>query len=191
MCKNLRNRFLLMRHGYSLANQEGLIISNPEEGIEHWGLASGADKGIRKSLDGWNLLNETIIFSSPFKRAVETARYTASHLLSGNIKIIPALRERFFGLYDKTKDDNYNRVWLDDIDNPDNHKNGVESPEEVSRRLIELIIETDRLYTGKTIILVSHGDPLNILLTYYSGMSVDRHRDIKSMKTAELRELLS
>ena len=43
----LRNQFLVMRHGLSLANDQSLIISSPGRGIDRYGLtAAGIEQVI-------------------------------------------------------------------------------------------------------------------------------------------------
>ena len=44
-------------------------------------------------------------------------------------------------------------------------------------------------YKGKKILLVSHGDVLQILHTYFSGKPANHHRLIPHLETAEIREL--
>jgi len=187
---NLTNSYLLLRHGRSLANQAGLIISSSDDGIGGWGLAEGACIEVAKSLDGLSLPSGTIFYTSPFKRALDTARCAAEFIGSDTIIEAAELGERYFGKFDKGEDRNYSRVWQLDAGNPENIRDGVESTRSVFRRLGKLISEIDNQYNGQTIILVSHGDPLDILLTAAAGLEVCRHREIEAMKTAELRPLL-
>lgn len=178
-----------MRHGRSLANEAGLIISNITDGTAGWGLALNSDSDIRDSVKGSELSSDTVIFSSPFKRAYETA-LVAAEVLKCNPPLPAApLRERFFGSLDKKSDSHYPDVWADDAANSDNNNLGVESPAEVLMRLSDFVMKTDSEFSGRTILLVSHGDPLNILLTHAAGLPLTGHMKIRAMKTAELRNL--
>jgi broad specificity phosphatase PhoE len=180
-----------MRHGRSLANEEGIILSNLVDGTNGWGLAEGADIEIKQTLKNRVLPSDTLIFSSPFKRAHETALVAAANIGCTAPLLSKILRERFFGDLDKKGDYQYRTVWVDDAANPDNRLNGVESPADVLKRLLGLINETNSNYSGRTILFVSHGDPLNILLTHAAGIQLSRHMKIVGMKTAELRPLSS
>ncbi len=180
-----------MRHGRSLANNAGIIISSLEDGSEGWGLAEGSSLNIRAALKGSGLPRDTVFFSSPLKRALETAWCAADFLSAGEVRIDKDLRERFFGDFEGTDDKNYHRVWQDDGNNPDNSNHRVESPRAVLLRLEKFILKVDRFYSHRSICLVSHGDPLNILLTHAAGLGVEEHRNIVSMKTSELRPLFS
>jgi len=186
---NLNNSYYLMRHGRSLANNAGIIISSLEDGSGGWGLAEGSLPDIRAALKGSGLSRDTVFFSSPFKRALETAWCAADYLSAEEVRIDKDLRERFFGDFEGTDDKNYHRVWQDDGKNPDNGNYGVESPRDVLYRLKNFIHRVDMFYSHRTICLVSHGDPLNILLTHTAGLGVEEHRNIVSMKTSELRPL--
>jgi len=189
--KNLQNYYLLLRHGRSLANQAGIIISSTDDGTGAWGLAEGACLEIQKSMEAIDMTAPVIFFSSPFKRAIETAQCACESFPRGRMEIASELRERFFGSYDRTADKNYHVVWQMDKKSSDNTFNGVESPLEVMERLTFFIGKTEDAYSGETIILVSHGDILNILLTDAAGLDIRGHRDIASMNTAELRPLFS
>jgi probable phosphoglycerate mutase len=189
--ENLNNRYFLLRHGRSLANEKGIILSNIRDGAEGWGLAEGSASEIRNSISGSTLPSDTVIFSSPFKRAFETALAAAEILECGEPQISDSLRERYFGAFDLGPDIRYKEVWTEDALNADNTKQGVESPSEVLRRIVNFLLETDRRYQRRTILFVSHGDPLNILLAASSGLGLTRHMETDTMKTAELRYLFS
>lgn len=186
---NFNNRYFILRHGRSLANEEGIIVSNMQDGVEGWGLVRESAANIRDSLNRYDLSSDTVIFTSPFKRAYETALVAAQVLNCGAPIIAAPLRERFFGSLDKKADSYYPDVWADDALNSGNTKSGVESPAEVLSRLTDFIIETDSNFSDRTILMVSHGDPLNILLTYAAGSPLINHMKIDPMKTAELRNL--
>ena len=192
MLRDLSNRYLLLRHGPSLANQAGIIISDTDEGIHGWGLVDGACLEIEKELGKAPMPQDLIMYSSPFKRAVETARCAAEAAGCADIFIAYELRERYFGSFNKTDDSNYPIVWKQDEKNDGNRENGVESPLEVLSRIEGFILGIDKQHSGKTIILVSHGDPLNILLCGVSGRNPGIHRNVvKPMETGELRPLFA
>ena len=179
-----------MRHGRSLANDSGIIMSNPAEGIQGWGLTEGAEEGMRESVGRSDLPLDTLIYTSPFKRAVETALIAAGIISCLKPYIDEALIERYFGSLDKSGIQSYRDVWSEDAENNQNNLHGVESPADVLSRLLNFLFERESDLSGRAILLVSHGDPLNMLLTHFSGHPVSRHRDTESMGIAELRPLL-
>ena len=80
---NLKNNYLGIRHGQSLANQEGIIISDPANGVGNYGLTKEGQNQVRLSVQGHlessrastlKLNTNTLIIHSDFKRAHETAK---------------------------------------------------------------------------------------------------------------------
>ena len=182
-------RFYLMRHGRSLANEAGLIVSDPREGAAGWGLASDAAGEIALSVASSFLQRGIRIVSSPFLRAMETAELAAEILGSPPPLVDQGFRERFFGRRDGGPDRFYAEVWAADRGNPDNDDSGVESPSRVLARMLEALEALDGGKGGSEFLIVSHGDPLNILLAHAAGLGPERHKEIRGMATAEIRPL--
>ncbi|MBI2653500.1 histidine phosphatase family protein [Candidatus Woesearchaeota archaeon] len=190
---NLKNKYFIMRHGESEANRRGIIVSSPAYGIVSFGLTNEGRRQVANSVfekKKQRLLdNKTIIYSSDFARARETAEIAREILRAGLVILTAKLRERYFGNWDRTSNANYQKVWIDDANNPSHKNNGVESVMEVFERLRSLIIELEAKYAGKKILLVSHGDSLQILQTAFKGVDPSKHRYIRHLNLAEIREL--
>ena len=99
------------------------------------------------------------------------------------------LRERDFGEFDKTALSNLTEIWNQDKRDANHSYKGVESPNKVLKRTVVLINALEEKYRGKKILLVSHGDVLQILYAYFLKKPVSHHRQISHLKTAEIREL--
>ena len=52
-----------------------------------------------------------------------------------------------------------------------------------------LIVDLERRYSGRDILLVSHGDPLQILQAGFVRIDPSRHRSLPALETAEIRHL--
>jgi len=198
---NLRNRYVAVRHGESEANVAHLISSNPERGIEFHGLSSNGRVQVAENTKLFrenNLSNNSyIIISSDFRRARETAEILALNLSNSinnqlNIQLDKRLRERFFGIYDNTSDENYNIIWKNDEENLQKNLNDqVESVESVRERTTALIKELDEKYENQLIFLVSHGDSLQILQTAFERIpNANQQRYLKHLERAEFRPLI-
>lgn len=188
---HLRNRYFAMRHGHSIANQQGIIISHPDNGRDRFGLSELGRMQVKQSLQNFDQFDiNTIIVSSDFSRARESAEI-ASELLNsdGPIKLDRRLRERNFGELELTPDSGYADVWKEDAENPDNQLNGVESVNQVMTRVTNLVIEYENRFTDATILLVSHGDALQILQTAFARMDGSSHRQLDHLPTAQIRQL--
>ena len=185
----LNNRYLVLRHGHSLANQAHLIISDPRRGSQDYGLSAAGRDQVARTLDHWPLALPDRIVCSPFLRTRETAALAAARFLVP-MSEDAALRERFFGELDGGPDLRYPDVWQQDALSPDHHYAGVESLAQVAERGWRLIERLEQAHRGQTLLLVSHGDTLQILLTRALGLPLTRHRELKPLATAEVRELL-
>lgn len=186
-----QNKYFVLRHGESLANVQGIIISKPENGLTGYGLsAHGRQQVIDSLVLNQCLDNRTVIFASDFKRAKETAEIVQSILKVNKINITMKLRERNFGELEKLSDYNYQSVWNEDLKSPDHHQFQVESVNDVLKRTTELIVELEKLYCNNNILLVAHCDVLKILECGFKSISPCLHRNIAELSTAEIRELI-
>jgi len=188
----LTNRYFIMRHGRSLANQLELIVSSPENGVESYGLD---DKGREQVIDSVEatkaILDVSLIISSDFKRTQETAEITHDLLsLKEDIVFHKLLRERFFGDLELTSSENYQSVWDEDGLDATHTKFGVESAEAVMDRATSLIATLESYFTETSFLLVSHGDVSQILQAAFNKLPASEHRSVPHLNTAEIRELI-
>ncbi|KAF8929782.1 hypothetical protein BGZ58_008680 [Dissophora ornata] len=237
-------KFILFRHGHSLANQESRIVSSLENGTRTTGGPAGTGFGLSelgkqevamsaKSLSDHILASSEPdqvvnirILTSPFQRTRQTsdiiyrefsatfANYQSPRPTHGlahisiekdELEQVLDLRERFFGEFEmKTpSDDLYTAVWREDANNPFHEQFGVENVVEVTKRMTGVIRDQEdkekQSCSSTTtvkgadketwVIIVSHGDSLQILQTAMRGWSGDRHRQLEHMGTAEWRDV--
>ena len=189
---HLENCYFAMRHGHSMANQQGIIVSHPDNGRNNYGLSELGRRQVKASLQQNNHLDaNTVIVSSDFKRATETAGIAFDKLACG-IPICeePRLRERDFGELELAADDSYNEVWQCDEVNPDSRFRGVESVNQVMARVSAVVADYESQYSGATLLFISHGDALQILQTAFARLDASTHRQLDHLQTAEIRQLL-
>lgn len=187
----LANRYLAMRHGHSLANAQGIIVSHPENGCSGFGLSELGRAQVEQNLQRESMLGvEALIICSDFMRARESADIAHGLLNCANPVIVePRLRERHFGEFELAADTGYADVWREDMANPDSCWRGVESVNQVMRRVTAVIRELESQYTDAILLLVSHGDALQILQTAFARRAASEHRALEHLHTAEIRQL--
>ena len=112
-----------------------------------------------------------------------------AHLDAPEVSLSEALRERFFGDWEGSAADTYARVWAADQTDSDQVGGGVEPVAAVLDRTTALIADLERRYSGRHILLVSHGDPLQILQAGFLRLSPTSHRRLPALRTAEIRPL--
>lgn len=194
----LRNRYVAVRHGESEANVARLISSNPLVGTVSHGLSPTGQQQVAEStiayLHEHPFEHSFVVISSDFRRARETAEILVSNLpitADGppSIQFDARLRERFFGVYDATSDDNYSTIWTIDEENPGkNVTDQVEPVESVRERTTALVHDLEAKYDDQTIFLVSHGDSLQLLQTAFERMpNANQQRRLKHLERAEFR----
>jgi probable phosphoglycerate mutase len=189
------NHYFVLRHGESVANIRGMIMSDPNEGKkdEHGLTKNGEHQvadSVRQAKERGVLNGETIIYSSPFSRCKRTAEI-ARDILEAKTEIVfdDRLRERWFGDWEGAGNDNYQNVWDRDISDPEHNEADVESVAEVLGRVIALIEDLEAAHSENNILLVSHGDILQILQTFFDHQPASAHREVPHIKLAELRKL--
>lgn len=190
---SLHNHYFLLRHGQSEANILELIISNPIEGVEKYGLTpigrSQVTSSVQRAKARGQLDSSTLIYSSDFKRCRDTAGIAFATLNCSPPHFTPALRERYFGTWDHTHHSNYQKVWSLDEQDPTHTTENVESVVAVLQRTTTLIHNLEALYHSASILLISHGDALQILQTAFEHVSPALHRHLPPLATAEIRQL--
>ncbi len=181
-----------MRHGESEANEKRIIISSPLTGISRYGLTEkGRDDVLKRARTITTQIHLDRVFSSDFLRALETATLVAAECHIQEIHTSALLRERAFGSLEGGDDSAYQRVWELDAIDPDHHEYGVESCREVAKRVLEFISGCENDYSGSSVLIVAHGDVLQILYCAVHGIPVRLHRTVPHIEKAEIRPLIA
>ena len=189
--ERLVNRYHVMRHGQSKANEAGVIVSRIEtDRGGDWGLSELGRRQALAAAEQCGLpAEDMVIRSSDFSRARETAQIVRACLGAAEVNLTEALRERCFGDLEGTPVANYARVWAGDGSAGDHGGDGVEPAAAVLDRATALVADLERRYSGRDILLVSHGDTLQILQAGFLRMAPSMHRRLPHLGTAEIREL--
>lgn len=191
----------VLRHGESTANVQGLIVSLPgpraltEVGLTATGRAQARDAAEAARAQG--LGPDTLVISSDFARARETAEVFAAQLDAGPVRIDQRLRERRFGIHDEGPASAYETVW--EADRARRTPEGdVEPVPEVAARVCAAITDAARSAAPSSaaspsaaaqVVLVAHGDILQIALALGEGRDPHDHREVAHLGNAELRRL--
>ncbi|KAK7299791.1 hypothetical protein RJT34_10619 [Clitoria ternatea] len=208
MIKN-RNRYWVLRHGKSIPNERGLIVSSMENGtLPEYELASEgvnqaqlAAKLFQKELEVNNIpLANVRICYSPFSRTTHTAKVVATvwnlPFEAPHCKVIQDLRERYFGpSFELLSHDKYQEVWDLDEKDPFAGPEGGESVKDVACRLATAMDIMESEFEGCAILVVSHGDPLQILQTMLNAANQHKeplYNDLASiLKAVQVAPILS
>ena len=193
--RTLRNRYFAMRHGESEANVLGVAVGAPHRGVEGFGLT---DVGRRQAVEAANTFkelytqstNETEIIASDFRRTRETAELLARILgKSTPVQLREELRERSFGKLEgkdhRTMAALLKREGIEALIN----RYGCERAEAVQYRVVKVIRYLEEEKQRKTLVLVSHADPIQVLMAAFAGLDLNEHKRIAPLDYAEVVEL--
>lgn len=175
-----------------MANVEGIIVSDPDNGIAAYGLSEkGRNQVVESAREIAALCPDAVIVSSDFLRALETAEIVREMLGVGAVERDFRLRERYFGSWEGKCYRHYADAWEKDEINADLEQNGAESANAVRTRMVDVVLSLDSQYCDRNIILVSHGDPLRFMQTAFDGLATEENGRVPYFETAECRLLNS
>jgi broad specificity phosphatase PhoE len=183
----------LMRHGQSVANTLGLITSRLMEGAFDPPLTSDGRASVARIVSEFAKQHAGQSFevvASPFLRTKQTADILCESTNS-EYKIDSRLRERDFGKYDGTSDQNYALVWTDDEEGISSVGDLVEPLSDVFARVKSLIGDLDGALPENPVILCTHGDVASITIAGFLYGDLSIHRKVGVLATGEIRSLVS
>jgi broad specificity phosphatase PhoE len=179
-------KIYFIRHGETLANRGGLIFGHLDVELTKKGIIQANNAAI-KLLKLLKKKNEKIdhIFSSPLKRAKDTAKIVSKKLNIKNIVIEKNLIEKSEGVWEgKT----YHEVeksdpldfskWFSDLSSF-RPKNG-ESMLDLHKRVIKVKNKFLKEHQNKTIVVVSHAGPIQLFLLHSLDAKIEKLWSIKT-----------
>ncbi len=178
-------KFYIIRHGQTNWNKEGRVQGKTDIELN--------EKGIEQAKEAGEILKNypiDIIISSPLKRAKKTAEIISE---TKKVPIIynKALEERGFGEFEgKTKEEINDENWFSNIlDNYNLNKQykGVETIQDLCNRVWKLMDELKENYTGKNILLVTHGGVTRAINGYFNGANEEGVMKGLVLKNCEIR----
>lgn len=172
MIKTSGNKYFVVRHGEAESNLKNIYSSsitahNPltEVGIAH---AHASAKGMKGT-------NIDVVIASPFERTKRTAEIFCDELGIPRSSIIfdDRLREVQYGVYDgQTRIEPETEFKKSPI-TFEKAPEGGESLNDLKRRVREALYDFERIYTGKNILIVSHGGPTWFMRAACLGLTPD------------------
>lgn len=181
---------LMIRHGESQANRQGVFAGHYDVPLEPNGLEQ-AKATARFIADNYTVSK---VYASDLKRAFVTGK-TLSDLVG--VPIIPddRLREIRAGKWDGMHfadimteySDAYN-VWMTDIGNA--VTTDGESVKELAERIKEVLTEISLQNDGATVAVATHATPIRIMQTLIQKGTLDEMKNIKWVSNASVTELV-
>ena len=164
-------KLILIRHGESEGNAIRHFTTSPEAGITELGRRQASEAALQIKA----LFSPTLIVSSPYFRARETARIIAE-LIGASVEIEPDFREQSLSQlagkpYDVVRADptfRAERSW-------EWRPSGGESQEDVRMRSAPALDRLAMAHPDRELVVVSHGGVMRSLWAHVTGSWEDSH----------------
>lgn len=184
-----------LRHGESQANAAAEVAWDPARAAPGLGLTPAGREAVARNVAAAGLSGALLVVSSDLARAAETAAIACQALreagAQARLRFDPRLRERRFGAAEGASNRLYEPAWELDARDPTHRLWGAESAQDVAERLLALVRELRRARGQARVLLVSHGDPLQIASAALRGRSPGLHRQEPHWEPAQVRALPS
>lgn len=165
-----KNTYTALRHGFSTHNETETIAGYPEPRGKEARLTLGGRKqiiAVAKKLRKGRLDH---IFASDLRRTKETAEIVGK-AVGLSVQFDTRLREYNVGVFNGRKVGEHRAFVGSPIGQWTKRAPGGETWSDIRRRMVDFVRDCERKYSGKRILIVSHGDPLFVLRGALLGLS--------------------
>ena len=164
----MKTEFVVVRHGETDANQEGIVQGQSDTNLNPLGIRQAERTAERLAAEPFDF-----IFSSDLSRAMKTARLIAEpHHLS--IHPLHALREWNLGVLQGRKQSEIALQYPEILASFQSEIGNVEAPGGESRqdfyqRVADCLDEMSERFAGKKILLITHAGTLRAMFRHVAG----------------------
>ena len=165
------NTLILVRHGQDQDNANGIINGHRNTGLTTLGKEQAKQAG--KKLKNIRI---DAFYSSPLRRAQETAQIIENIIKKPSFQINPLLIERDFGILTGKRETEINKYAKHFLTANDGSIHfwgvrGEESPPQLFKRGEKFLAFVEKNYTQKTILLITHLEIGKMIDAAWSGES--------------------
>ncbi len=154
-----KNTYYVMRHGESIANRDGYMDVGTDI---HNHLTENGMQQVHVAISELKDMQIDMIISSPVLRTQETSEIVANAL---NLPIIydDRIREYNMGVYNGKPAKEYFDMYKHTYVQLDTRPDDGETHREMMDRSMACILDLEKQYAGKTILIVTHGGPARMM----------------------------
>jgi glucosyl-3-phosphoglycerate phosphatase len=178
---------VLIRHGQSVANQKGLLISNDQDDLTELGAEQSRALAGRC---GPLLADARWLYCSPWRRAVSTAQIVLGDRMP-ETQLDARLAETFPGRHGTWLEKDFNAMFPDFYQDLGRRYDGGESHRDMARRVCQWVdteISPRQQSTG-TLLAVAHGGPITVILQYLLGVPLEERYPSFTVPNASISRL--
>lgn len=180
---------ILMRHGEALHNVKGL--ANPVSSINDRKtvLTERGEASVRAAAEQLKSKGIDVIVASPSFRAQQTAKIVARALGIKRIETVNDLRDINVGKFELRPIEEFRSQFKNLAERFEKKPDGAENLREVRARVMSAMAKIRTKYEGKTILVVTHGDPLWMLTRALEGVEERNYETGGYLKAGEWKEM--
>lgn len=187
----MNNKYYILRHGESLSNKKQIISCWPEKFYSP--LTQKGRKQIKIQAKKLKKEKIDLIFASDLLRTRQTAEIVSKEL-GISPKYDKRLREYGFGIFNGKPIEEAAEFFDSAEKNFKLRPPKGENYNDIKKRMFDFFKEIDKKYSEKTILIISHGDPIWLLLGELRGVNEDELLEERNTKgfypqIGELRKL--
>ncbi len=164
----MRNKYILLRHGQTIYQARGWNVFYPDDNIVS--LTKKGKRQIRIAAKKLKNKNIDFIYSSDFLRTRQTAEIVAEEL-GLRIKLDKRLRDVDVGVYKGKKGEEFWSIFSSKKQRFSKRPPKGESWRDVKKRLKNFIKDIEKKHRNRTILIVTHADPVWLLAGYFKGLT--------------------
>lgn len=183
-------RLLIIRHGQSTANIQGVFAGHVDSALTELGLRQA------ELTAEYIVTNYTVdrVYGSDLRRAFATGKAVADRL---GLEITPdaALREIYAGIWEgvpmaelaESYGEPY-QIWMHDIGNA--VCEGGESVAQMQERIVSAVCRIARENPGKTVVIATHAAAIKALQCHCEGRPLDEMKDVPWVDNASVTDIV-
>jgi glucosyl-3-phosphoglycerate phosphatase len=162
---------ILIRHGQSVANQKGLLISNSTDDLTEWGRQQSMALATHLQT---TIAQADVLVSSPWRRALTTAEIVFGSRMD-QAQIEHRITETHAGQHGTWLESDFNRAFPDFYQDLSLQYDGGESHKDMSIRVTEWVesVVLGQAQQPGLLVCVTHGGPISVMLQHLMGMPLE------------------
>jgi len=163
----MNNKYILLRHGETMYQAKGLEVFYPFPENPPISLTTKGKKMIEDVVNNFEKVD--VIYASPFYRTRQSAAIAAKKF-GLKVKYDKRLIDINFGIYHGKS---FSELWkvMDEKELFYKRPKGGETRREVKKRMVEFLKEVDKKHKDKVILIISHADPIWLLVSYAKDLT--------------------
>jgi len=168
----MRNKYILLRHGETRYQAEGLDTLYARDENPGLSITENGKKKIKEVAKDPSSLNIDLIYCSTYYRTRQTAKIVNEEL-ERDIIFDERLIDTNFGIFSGKSGSEYREFFSDKKERFQKKTPEGESWNDVKKRVVKVIQKIEKKYENKTVLIISHADPLWILAGYLTNLTED------------------